>query len=113
MKYETLTKTQQRCINAFVRLNPSLATRSEISRPEIHELFNTLLTARASGGEKIGYPMWLVRNTGSTRGMYPFPAPNKSVKPTVIAFTPKTLNVDVEDAEFFKDLENYGILEAT
>lgn len=112
MNYSDLTKTQKRCIDAFVNLRPELATQETITRPEIEDLFKTLFDARATGGEKIGYPMWLVKGEKSGRGVYKFPAPSlaqtkKSKSKTVVTAE----KVAEEDKEFFTDLKEYGIME--
>lgn len=114
MNYSDLTKTQKRCIDAFVSIRPELATQETITRPEIEDLFKTLFDARANGGEKIGYPMWLVKGEKTGRGVYKFPAPSlaqakasKSKSKTVQA----TVKVEEEDKEFFTDLKEYGIME--
>jgi hypothetical protein len=114
MNYSDLTKTQKRCIDAFVSIRPELATQETITRPEIEDLFKALFDARADGGEKIGYPMWLVKGEKTGRGVYKFPAPSlaqakasksksKTVQPAV--------KVEQEDKEFFTDLKEYGIME--
>lgn len=114
MNYSNLTKTQKRCIDAFVSIRPELATQETITRPEIEDLFKTLFDARTNGGEKIGYPMWLVKGEKTGRGVYKFPAPSltqtkasKSKSKTVQA----TVKVEEEDKEFFTDLKEYGIME--
>jgi len=114
MNYSDLTKTQKRCIDAFVSIRPELATQETITRPEIEDLFKTLFDARANGGEKIGYPMWLVKGEKTGRGVYKFPAPSLSQVKTSKSKT-KTeqpaAKVEEEDKEFFTDLKEYGIME--
>ena len=112
MKYSDLTNTQKRCIDAFVKFRPVLATQSTISRPEIEDIFKQLFDARATGGEKIGYPMWLIKGDKVSRGNYVFPAPELSMVsiPTIQIAQPKPKTSD-EDKEFFADLKEYGILE--
>lgn len=118
MNYSDLTKTQKRCIDAFVSIRPDLATAETITRPEIELLFKTLFDARADGGEKIGYPMWLVKGEKVGRGEYKFPAPGLS-KPAKaskskakVEDTPAVeIKTEQEDKEFFTDLKEYGIME--
>jgi len=115
MNYSKLTKIQKRCIDAFIKLKPELETCSEITRPEIEDLFKILFDARESGGEKIGYPMWLVKGDKSARGVYKFPAPGLSVEDSQPASKTKmvlpAVKVEEEDKEFFTDLKTYGIME--
>ena len=117
MNYSDLTKTQKRCIDAFVKIRPDLATQETITRPEIELLFNTLYDARADGGEKIGYPMWLVKGEKVGRGEYKFPAPGlahvseKNSKSEVASASALEIKTDEEDKEFFTDLKEYGIME--
>ena len=118
MNYAKLTKVQKRCIDAFVQLRPELATAESISRKDIEELFWKLHEARASGGEKIGYPMWLVKGEKVGRGMYKFPAPalaaeSESSAKAVTAKASKSAAIKSveEDKEFFQDLQKYGIME--
>ena len=112
MNYSTLTKTQRACIDAFVKLDPSLASAPSISRKHIEKLFWELHADRANGGEKIGYPMWLVKGEKVGRGEYKFPAPelkanySASSKPSVQS-TPSSK----EDEEFFAELAEEGVLE--
>jgi hypothetical protein len=115
MKYSQLTKTQKRCIDAFVAIQPDLATRETITRPEIEDLFNILYAERDHGGEKIGYPMWLVKGEKVGRGSYKFPAPNavastETVKDEGSGYAAPT-ETSQEDKEFFTDLKEYGIME--
>lgn len=115
MNYSDLSKTQKRCVDAFVKLRPELATASQISRTEIEELFLKLHAERANGGEKIGYPTWITKNLAVARGMYQWPAPGletsekKTSKPAVKA-QPK-VEVEKEDEEFFTELAEHGIIE--
>lgn len=108
MNYSDLTKTQKRCVDAFVKLRPELASAPTISRPEVEALFAELFALRATGGEKIGYPMWLVKGESVTRGHYVFPAP------LVHEFADepeKEVVSSVEDKEFFEELADHGLLE--
>lgn len=113
MNYSDLTKTQKRCIDAFVKLRPELETSETITRPEIEALFKTLYDNRASGGEKIGYPMWLVKGEKNGRGVYKFPAPGlaSSEKSQTTKVEVSSVKNDEEDKEFFTDLKEYGIME--
>ena len=121
MNYSDLTKTQKRCIDAFVSIRPDLATQETITRPEIEMLFQTLYEARADGGEKIGYPMWLVKGEKVGRGEYKFPAPGlvqasaktskSKVKTEEAATAAPEIKTEQEDKEFFTDLKEYGIME--
>jgi hypothetical protein len=118
MNYSELTKIQKRCIDAFVKVRPSLAKQVTITRPEVEELFQILFEARATGGEKIGYPMWLVKGDKLSRGIYEFPAPEfdadaddtvtdkpKATKAKKVAVTSE------EDKEFLAELQEHGVLE--
>ena len=116
MNYSDLTKTQKRCIDAFVKLRPELASQETITRTEIEDMFKQLYDNRKSGGEKIGYPMWLVKGEKTGRGVYKFPAPSLAkteVKPSksVKSNSIPQIKSDEEDKEFFTDLKEYGIME--
>lgn len=115
MNYSSLTKVQKRCIDAFVAIRPELATTETITRPEIEALFKTLYEARETGGEKIGYPMWLVKGEKVGRGQYKFPAPGltQSAVSEVEKKASKSAAIQnaEEDKEFFQDLQQYGIME--
>lgn len=118
MNYAKLTKVQKRCIDAFVQLRPELATAESISRKEIEELFWKLHETRAQGGEKIGYPMWLVKGEKVGRGLYKFPAPSladssetSAAVVTAAASKSSAIKNVEEDKEFFQDLQEYGIME--
>lgn len=118
MNYAKLTKVQKRCIDAFVRLRPELETAESISRADVEELFEILYVEREHGGEKIGYPMWLVKGEKVGRGQYKFPAPSsaETSETSTSAIEDKASksgaiqNVQ-EDKEFFQDLQKYGIME--
>ena len=116
MNYSDLTKTQKRCIDAFVKIRPDLETQESITRPEIEMLFQTLYEARADGGEKIGYPMWLVKGEKVGRGEYKFPAPGlakasaKTSKSKSENPAPEIKSAE-EDKEFFTELAENGIME--
>ena len=118
MNYAKLTKVQKRCIDAFVTVRPELATAESISRAEVEELFEILLAEREHGGEKIGYPMWLVKGEKVGRGQYKFPAPSRAeaseTNATVVeekASKSGAIQNAQEDKEFFQDLQKYGIME--
>ena len=115
MNYSTLTKTQKRCIDAFITIRPELATQDTITRQEIEDLFNILYAEREHGGEKIGYPMWLVKGEKTGRGVYKFPAPNatQSVKTEGDGYAEPVTSAKnaEEDKEFFTELQEYGIME--
>lgn len=118
MNYSNLTKVQKRCIDAFVKLRPELATAETISRTEVEELFFKLHAERTNGGEKIGYPMWLVKGEKVSRGVYKFPAPSladssETSTKVVKAKASKSAAIQSakEDEEFFKDLQEYGVME--
>jgi hypothetical protein len=108
MNYSQLTKAQKRAIDCFIAIRPDLATAETISRTDIEEIFWILHAEREHGGEKIGYPMWLVKGEKAGRGMYKFPAPNST--PTIS--TPKNVEIkSQEDKEFFTELAEHGIME--
>lgn len=118
MNYAKLTKVQKRCIDAFVKIRPELETAETITRPEIEQLFEALLAERANGGEKIGYPMWLVKGEKVGRGQYKFPAPSRAeasdTSTSAIeenASKSGAIQDAQEDKEFFQDLQKYGIME--
>jgi hypothetical protein len=125
MNYSELNKTQVRCIDAYIKLRPELASQPTITRPEVEALHAQLFAERANGGAKIGYPMWLVKNDKLGRGIYEFPAPELDSAPILQktpvakAKTSKTVEekaeaqakVEQEDKEFFTDLKEYGIME--
>lgn len=107
MKYSDLTKTQQRCVDAFVKFRPELSTATSITRAEVEEIFHALYDARNSGGDKIAYPMWLVKGEKVSRGVYVFPSPNAMTKP--IKETSSTRLRPEEDEEFYAELRANGI----
>lgn len=106
MNYANLTKTQKRCIDAFIEIRPPLANSSFITRSEVEELFFILYEKRKEGGPKIGYPMWLIKGEKVGRGEYVFPAPN--VKHEAIAKQSQKVS-SVEDEEFLAELRENGI----
>jgi hypothetical protein len=112
MNYSTLTKTQKRCIDAFISIRPALASQASVTRTEVEELFAELHAMRKTGGAKIGYPMWLVKGDRVSRGQYKFPAPNATENDEHVKIkTAESEKTAEEDKEFFQDLEKYGIME--
>jgi hypothetical protein len=116
MNYAKLSKAQKRCIDAFVKIRPELASAESISRTDVEELFEILHAEREHGGEKIGYPMWLVKGEKVGRGMYKFPAPSlaETVETSTSEIKENTsaaITNAQEDKEFFQDLQKYGIME--
>lgn len=109
MNYSDLNKTQKRVVDAFIKLRPALANASTITRPEVEELFFKLKDARTKGGEKIGYPMWLVKGDKVARGQYVFPAPNVSNDSVIAAVASRTAASIKEDEEFLAELREAGI----
>lgn len=109
MNYSDLNKTQKRCIDAFVSIRPELANASTITRPEVEELFFKLHEARANGGEKIGYPMWLVKGAKVGRGQYVFPGPNVTNDSVIAAVAKRAAVTTKEDEEFLAELREAGI----
>jgi hypothetical protein len=111
MNYSQLSKAQKRCIDAFVNIRPDLATAESISRTDIEEIFWILHSEREHGGEKIGYPMWLVKGDKVSRGMYKFPAPELAQAPAKVATKTVEIKSEQEDKEFFTELAENGIME--
>ena len=109
MNYIDLNKTQKRVIDAFIEVRPSLVNANSITRTEVEELFKILYDKRKDGGEKIGYPMWLVKGEKVSRGAYVFPSPMRVYTPTT-QVTPKRVAVlSAEDEEFLAELREAGI----
>lgn len=109
MNYSDLSKTQKRVIDAFIKIRPELANTSTITRPEVEELFFKLHAERANGGEKIGYPMWLVKGAKVSRGVYVFPAPNVTNDSVIEAVAKRAVQTTKEDEEFMAELREAGI----
>lgn len=109
MNYSYLNKTQKRVIDAFIKLRPELAASSTITRAEIEDLFSQLMTARETGGEKIGYPMWLVKGPKTGRGVYVFPSPSVDTSNVIDAVVKRVVQTTKEDEEFFNELREAGI----
>lgn len=114
MNYASLNKTQRRCIDAFIKLDPSLENTPVISRKQVEELWKTLYESRKTGGEKIGYPMWLVKGKKQSRGVYYFPCPGLSAQEmtkVVSNDNPRKVEMTSEDEEFFAEIAAAGLLE--
>lgn len=109
MNYVNLNKTQKRVIDAFIKIRPELANTSTITRPEVEELFFKLHAERETGGEKIGYPMWLVKGAKVSRGVYVFPAPNVTNDNIIDAVAKRAAQTTKEDEEFLAELKEAGI----
>jgi hypothetical protein len=109
MNYSDLNKTQKRVIDAFITLRPELANTSTITRPEVEELFFKLKDARDSGGDKIGYPMWLVKGANVGRGQYVFPAPNVTNDSVIAAVAKRAVEKTKAEVEFLDELRAAGI----
>jgi hypothetical protein len=109
MNYSDLNKTQKRCIDAFIQLRPELASTPTITRPEVEELFFKLHDERATGGAKIGYPMWLVKGPKVGRGQYVFPAPNVTNDSVIAAVAKRAVEKTKEETEFLDELRAAGI----
>lgn len=109
MNYADLNKTQKRIVDAFIRLRPELADATSITRPEVEELFFKLMDERETGGEKMGYPMWLVKGPKVARGVYVFPAPNVTNDSVIDAIAKRTAKTTAEDEEFLAELREAGI----
>lgn len=109
MNYADLNKTQKRVIDAFIRLKPELADSTTITRTEVEDLFAKLMVERQNGGEKMGYPMWLVKGLKVSRGVYAFPAPNVTSNSIIDAIAKRTAQTTVEDEEFLAELREAGI----
>ena len=109
MNYANLSKTQKRVIDAFIKLRPELTNASTITRSEVEDLFSQLMTQRANGGEKIGYPMWLVKGPKTGRGVYIFPAPNVDNTNVIDVVTKRATVTTKEDEEFMAELRDAGI----
>ena len=109
MNYVNLNNTQKRVIDAFVTIRPELANQSTITRPEVEALFFQLKDLRDSGGEKIGYPMWLVKGPKVSRGVYVFPAPNVNNDSAIAAVANRVAQTSKEDEEFLAELREAGV----
>lgn len=112
MNYSSLNKTQRRCVDALVKLDPSLASAESITRKQLEELWKVMFESRSNGGEKIGYPMWIVKGEKVGRGAYKFPAPELAVTSSSVASVKSLAKpMSQEDEEFFAEIAEAGLLE--
>lgn len=108
MRYDQLNKTQKRCVDAFIAKRPHLRTANKITRKEVEDVFYEIYDERDTGGPKIGYPAWIVKDRSlGQRAIYPFPGPDSeplnNVEDTKDAYSSE------EDKEFYRELEENGI----
>jgi hypothetical protein len=121
LKYSDLSKGQRKCINAYVAHRPELASADTIVSKEIYRIFKELEALRATGGEKVGYPNWLLKNNQIQRGVHSFPGPRSNgltdteinslekSKLQKIINTSKEDTLGISDDEFLAELKANGI----
>jgi len=109
MNYTDLSPVQKRVVDAYIALRPELANANSITRPEVEDLHATLLKARADGGDKIGYPQWLVKGEKLSRGAYVFPAPNVTNEDIVSVVAKRVAAPTPADEEFIAELREAGV----
>lgn len=78
MEYSNLSRIKKEVIKAFIRVDPTLATATEISRAQFRAIAIELLNSRKPGEPIYGIPQWLERSPNSTRGLYLWPAPTEA-----------------------------------
>jgi len=110
MNYTDLSPVQKRVVDAFIVIRPELANANSITRTEVEELYFKLKELRATGGDKIGYPMWLVKGEKLGRGAYVFPAPNVTNE-DIVSVVARRLTKDANpvDQEFIDELREAGV----
>lgn len=79
LNYSDLSKGQKRCIDAYIKHKPELATQPTITNQEVQKLFWALHDERANGGPVIGYPIWLSKHNTVSRAVFAFPSPQLDV----------------------------------
>jgi hypothetical protein len=106
--YSTLTRIQRKAIDAFIAIDPSLATASNISRGLLEETFKK---ARALD-PKLGYPAFVTRCERVARGVYPWPSPGAVVNLSAIKSPEVAKTVEQTEFEetFAKEMADYGII---
>ena len=109
MNYTDLSPVQKRVVDAYITLRPELANANSITRPEVEDLHAKLLAARQTGGEKIGYPQWLVKGEKLGRGSYVFPAPNVTNEDIVSVVAKRVTPPTQADDEFIAELREAGV----
>lgn len=75
LKYSDLSKGQKRCIDAFVKYHPELASAETLASKDMYHIWHEIFNDRSSGAPKIGYPHWLSKNNQIRRGVLAFPGP--------------------------------------
>lgn len=106
--YSTLTRIQRKAVDAFIALDPSLATANSITRQRLEEL---LAQARKTD-PKLGYPAFITRCARVSRGVYPWPSPGATVdlsaiKSPEVAKTPEQIKFE---EKFAKEMADCGII---
>jgi hypothetical protein len=122
LKYSDLSKGQRKCIYAYVAHRPELATADTIVSKEIYSIFKELEALRATGGEKVGYPNWLLKHNQIQRGVHAFPGPKskgltqtemdsleKSKLQKMLDSSPDDTVESIDDDEFVAELRANGI----
>lgn len=75
LKFSDLSKGQKRYVVTVMNLYPKLKTTGTITLKECNDIHNEMFAARASGGTKVGFPIWLITNNKVARGVYSLPLP--------------------------------------
>jgi len=106
--YSTLTRIQRKAVDAFIALDPSLATANSISRQRLEELF---LQARKTD-PKLGYPAFVTRCERVARGVYQWPSPGAVVNLSAIKSPEVAKTVEQTEFEetFAKEMADCGII---
>lgn len=80
--YGELTKKRKMMVDLFIQEYPEVQKNGTITFKQMRALWDKLLAARATGGIKIGYPLWITVEQEfrtDTRGVYAVPLPGGNV----------------------------------
>lgn len=76
--FSELSLTQQKCVMAYLKSDPTLKDNPEMSLKQVHEMHNALNAKRGDGAPFVGFPNWLFNLNKIKRGVYLLPIPSDS-----------------------------------
>jgi hypothetical protein len=75
LKFASLTLAQKKCVVAYIEHSPSIKKTGRVTLKDLNVIYHEIAAKRDSGGVKVGFPNWLLKDNKLERGVYQLPVP--------------------------------------
>ena len=102
IQFVNLTVAQQRWVSMVQHFFPEIYARGNITHKELMKAHTKFLELRETDKKyKVGWPIWLIMNNATSRGVYKIP---------MVADTEKETNDSPHFADYETSLKEFGVV---